>query len=329
MTIQIRKAVKYDSKLRLALAGPSGSGKTYTALTLATALAGEQGVCVIDTERKSASKYADLFTFDVVDLDTFNPLNYIEAIKAIEDAGYGVLVIDSLSHAWNGPGGLLEMVENISKRSQSKNSFNAWGEATPLQNRLIDAITRSKLHVIVTMRTKTEYVIEQNERGKSAPRKVGTAPVQRADVEYEFDVYADLDIDNTLIVHKSRCPELSGAVISKPDGSVAETLKKWLAGAPAPVVPETRQEAQQPPVSIERGQSTATQQSDVKTRLNALYDRAIALGKFSKGATTEESGKAFLVWVSEIVGANIANTQQITASRLDAVEKYLDSAEAA
>ncbi len=234
MSIQIKRAVKYDAKLRMALAGPSGSGKTYTALTLATALAGEKGVCVIDTERGSASKYADLFTFDVIDLDTFSPLHYIEAIKAASDAGYSVLVIDSLSHAWNGPGGLLEMVENITKRNQNRSSFNAWGEATPLQNRLIDAITRANLHVIVTMRTKTEYVVEQNERGKSAPRKVDTAPVQRADVEYEFDVYADLDIDNTLIVHKSRCPELSGAIIPKPGGSVAETLKKWLAGAPAP-----------------------------------------------------------------------------------------------
>lgn len=230
--ISIKKAVKYDSKLRLALAGPSGSGKTYTALTLATALAGDKEVCVIDTERGSASKYADLFSFDVIDLDNFSPTTYIEAIKAVEQAGYGVLVIDSLSHAWNGPGGLLEQVEAITKRSQSKNSFNAWGEATPLQNKLIDAITRSTLHVICTMRTKTEYVIEQNDKGRSAPRKVGTAPVQRADVEYEFDVYADMDIDNTLIIHKSRCPELSGAVISKPDSGVAETLKAWLSGAP-------------------------------------------------------------------------------------------------
>jgi hypothetical protein len=231
-----KKATKYAAKLRLALAGPSGSGKTYTALTLAHALADGKGVAVIDTERGSASKYADVFPeYDVAELDNFHPNNYIKAIREAEEAGYAVLVIDSLSHAWNGPGGLLELVEAITKRSNNKSSFNAWGEATPLQNRLIDSITRSKMHIICTMRTKTEYVIEQNERGKSAPRKVGTAPVQRADVEYEFDVYADLDTDNTLIVHKSRCSALAGAVISKPDASVAETLKVWLQGAPAPV----------------------------------------------------------------------------------------------
>lgn len=235
MGIAFKKAVKHQSFLRMAIAGPSGSGKTFTALILAHTLAGDKPVAVIDTERGSASKYADMFPeFDVVELDNFNPSNYIEAILVAEQAGYGVLVIDSLSHAWNGTGGLLEMVENITKRSNNKSSYNAWGEATPIQNKLIDTIIRSRLHIICTMRTKTEYVVEVNERGKSAPRKVGTAPIQRADIEYEFDVYADMDIDNTMIVQKSRCPQLSGAVIPKPDSHVADLLLEWLRGVPAP-----------------------------------------------------------------------------------------------
>src|SRR6266568_1319530 len=238
MTFQ--RATKFQSKLRLALAGPAGSGKTYTALTLATALADGQSVALIDTEHGSASKYADLFGFDTLQLETFHPNKYIEAIHEAEAAGYAVLVIDSLSHAWSGVGGLLEVVENITKRSNSKNSFNAWGEATPLQNRLIDTIIRSKLHIIATMRSKTEYVVEVV-NGRTSPRKIGMAPVQRGDVEYEFDVYADMDIDNTLIVHKSRCPALSGAVIAKPDGAVAETLKAWLSGEtpPQPLQPSS------------------------------------------------------------------------------------------
>lgn len=239
------RATKYQSKLRMAIAGPAGSGKTWTSLALASVLAGDGGVAVIDTERGSASKYADVFTFDTQELENFHPNNYITAIHDAEMAGYAVLVIDSLSHAWNGTGGLLEQVETITKRSKSEgkggSSFNAWGEATPLQNRLIEAITRAKLHVICTMRTKTEYVIEPNAYGKSTPRKVGTAPVQRADVEYEFDVYADMDIDNTMIVHKSRCSELAGQVIAKPDAQVAETLKRWLSGEPAPVLLSVRE----------------------------------------------------------------------------------------
>lgn len=230
-----QKAVKFDSKLRLSLSGPSGSGKTYTALVLASALANGAPIALIDTERGSASKYADLFSFDVMELDSFHPDKFIQGIHDAEAAGYAVLVIDSLSHAWNGTGGLLEIVETITKRSSSKNSYTAWAEATPIQNRLIDAITRAKLHIIVTMRSKAEYVIEKDERtNKTAPRKVGMAPIQRDGMEYEFDVAADLDIDNTLIVQKSRCPALSGQVISKPDSRVADILKTWLSGAPAP-----------------------------------------------------------------------------------------------
>jgi AAA domain len=232
--MSFKKAVKYGAKLRMALAGPAGAGKTWTALTLATALADGGEIALIDTERGSASKYADVFQFDVMELDTFHPDRFVAGIKEAEQAGYAVLIIDSLSHAWNGPGGLLELVEQITKRSNSKNSFNAWGEATPIHQRLVDALTRANMHIIVTMRSKTEYVVELI-NGKSTPRKIGMAPIQRDGLEYEFDVFADLDHDNTLIVQKTRCPVLSGAVIAKPDAKMADILKAWLDGTPAPV----------------------------------------------------------------------------------------------
>jgi hypothetical protein len=227
------KAVKTQAKIRLALAGPSGSGKTFTALMLATALADGGKVAVIDTERGSASKYSDTFDFDVMEMDSYHPDRFTAGIKEAQEAGYAVLVIDSLSHAWNGLGGLLEIVEGIAKRSKSGNSFNAWNEATPIQNRLIDTITRSNMHIICTMRSKQEYILEQV-NGKNVPRKVGMAPVQRNDLEYEFDVFGEMDYENTLIIQKSRCSALSGAVISKPDAKVADVLKNWLSGAPAP-----------------------------------------------------------------------------------------------
>src|SRR5260221_428110 len=93
-----QRAVKRESKLRLALAGPAGSGKTYTALTLATALADGRPVAVVDTERGSASKYADIFEFDVLELDSFHPDRYIEAIHDAVAAGYSV-VVDRLNVA--------------------------------------------------------------------------------------------------------------------------------------------------------------------------------------------------------------------------------------
>ena len=229
------KATKRQARLRMALIGPSGSGKTYSALAIASAMAPSGKIAVIDTERGSASKYAGLFAFDVLELDTFAPETYASAIEAAGAAGYDVLIIDSLSHAWFGKDGALEQVDRAAKRSSSQNSFAAWREVTPHHNAMIDAILQCPCHVIVTMRAKTEYVMETNEKGKSVPRKVGLAPVQRDGLEYEFDVVADMNLENDLIVSKSRCPAMSGQVVNKPGENVAKILMAWLTdGAPQP-----------------------------------------------------------------------------------------------
>lgn len=244
-----KKATKEQSRLRLALIGPSGSGKTYTALTIATAFGGP--IAVIDTERGSASKYADLFAFDTVNMETFAPQTYVEAIRAAAQAGYKVLVIDSLSHAWVGREGSLEQHDKAMARQRGGNSFAAWREVTPHHNALVDAILQADLHIIGTMRAKTEYVQEKDERtGKTTVRKVGMAPVQRDGLEYEFDVVADMDADHTMIVSKSRCRELADAVIRKPGAEVAQTLAAWLGQgvAPAPA-PKPEVKPEQPPLS--------------------------------------------------------------------------------
>jgi AAA domain len=243
-----KKAIKHNALLRMAIAGIAGSGKTWTGLTIGTALAEGSPLALIDTEHGSASKYADQFQFDVSELSHFHPDNYINAIREAEQAGYAVLIIDSLSHAWNGTGGALELVESIARRvaaqrKKEPNSFNAWGDVTPMQNKLIDTILGSSLHIIATMRSKTEYVVE-TVGGKSVPRKVGMAPIQRADVEYEFDIYADMDIENRMIIQKSRCGVLSGQVIDKPDASLAGIIQTWLQGEPLPE-PTTQQIAMQ------------------------------------------------------------------------------------
>lgn len=226
------RATKQQAKLRLALIGPAGSGKTYTALNIAQHL-GER-IALVDTERGSASKYADIFSFDVLELDSFHPQRYIDAIHEAEQAGYDVLIIDSLSHAWAGKDGALELVDKAAKRA-SGNSFAAWREVTPIHNALVDTMIAARLHLIVTMRSKTEWVVEKDERtGKTQPRKVGLAPVQRDGLEYEFDVVADMDIDNNFIVSKTRCTALTGAVVAKPGKEVADILRAWLtSGAPA------------------------------------------------------------------------------------------------
>jgi hypothetical protein len=239
--MQFKRATKQQSKLRLALVGPSGSGKTFTALTLAKTLG--KRVAVVDTERGSASKYSgDVADFDVLELDSFAPRTYREAISAAEAAGYDVLVLDSLSHAWIGKDGSLEQVDRAKARNRGGNDFSAWRDVTPEHNALVEAILGARMHVIATMRAKTEWIMEERQRGGrtiTVPRKVGLAPVQRNGVEYEFDVVGDMDDENRLAVSKTRCPALSGAVMLKPGAELAQTLLAWLSDGAQPEAPAT------------------------------------------------------------------------------------------
>jgi hypothetical protein len=276
-----KRAVKHEAKLRMALAGPAGSGKTYTAMTLASALAEGRPFALVDTEHGSASKYADLFAFDVLELDSFHPDYYVEAIHEAEAAGYDVLVIDSLTHAWSGKEGLLEQVERFTKLKYNGNTFRAWADATPIQNRFIDALAGASLHIIATMRSKVEYVVETNERGKASPRKVGMAPIQREGVEYEFDLFGEMDQDNTLVIHKSRCPALSGAVIAKPGSAVADTLKSWLQGVPQPETLQRETPTAHSTESPRREQSEDTAKrvpAEMPAQRKSLTERARELG---------------------------------------------------
>lgn len=236
-----KKAVKHEAKLRLSIAGPPGSGKTYTALRLGSALG--KRIAFIDTERESASKYADEFDFDVINLrPPYHPERFLEAIKMAEDEGYDVCIVDSLSHAWAGPGGVLEVVDEESRRNRG-NSYVAWAKGTPLQNKFIDGLTGARLHIIGTMRSKTEYVLEQGANGKSTPRKVGTAAIQRDGFEYEFDVCLEMTQNNDGVVGKTRCSALNEKVFPKPGEDLAAILQDWLHGAayvPRKVEPDTK-----------------------------------------------------------------------------------------
>lgn len=232
--IQFTKATKAKAKARIALAGPTGSGKTYTALRVASVLS-PGSIAVLDTERGSASKYSDVFDFDSFEPDSYAPELLIEALTAAGAAGYGCFIADSLSHFWMGADGMLEQVDRAGKRSSGGNSFAGWKEMRPVERRMIDALVAYPGHVIVTMRTKTEWVIELNDRGKNVPRKIGTKPEQREGIEYEFDVVGDLSTENELVITKTRCPALKRAVIAEPGEDFAETIRAWLDAGVAPV----------------------------------------------------------------------------------------------
>jgi hypothetical protein len=213
----------------LALIGPSESGKTFSALAIATGLANGGKIAVIDTEHASASLYADLFDFDVKTLASFNPAKYVEAIQEAELAGYGVIIVDSLSHAWAGTDGALEMHNEETVKSKSKNSYLAWRNVTPVHNAMVEKIVGCRTHIICTMRSKMEYVQEKDETtGKTVVRKIGMQPIQREGFDYEFSVVGDLDQEHNLVISKSRCRDVADSVWKKPGKELAEKLLNWL-----------------------------------------------------------------------------------------------------
>lgn len=217
-----KKATKHQSRLRLALSGPSGCGKTYSALNIAQSLG--RRIAVIDTEHGSASKYADRFEFDVCELKDCHPGNYINLLREAAQAEYEVIIIDSLSHAW---------FWELDQTSQAQNSFAAWGDVRKLERALVQEMLGSPAHIIGTMRTKTEWVLEENQKGKTTPRKVGMAPIQASGIEYEFDLAGEMDLNHILSISKSRCPVLANTTHANPGESLADTLMLWLSdGSP-------------------------------------------------------------------------------------------------
>ena len=192
-----KRAERKQAKLRLALSGPSGSGKTTGALLIAKGLGGK--IAVLDTERGSASLYADLVDFDVVELGPpYTPERYIEIIHEAEKAGYDTLILDSITHEWNGEGGVLQIVDTVARTKLRGNSYMAWNEGTPRHQKFIDTMLASPLHIIATMRSKAVYVETEKANGKKGVEKQGSAPQQRDGLEYEFTAVLDLNVDGNL-----------------------------------------------------------------------------------------------------------------------------------
>lgn len=221
-----KKATKSQIKIRFAVSGASGSGKTFSALSIASHLG--SSIALIDTEHGSASRYADKFQFDVCELENHHPGQYIQAIQVAEQAGYEVIIIDSLSHAW------------FSELELAGKGFDGWKNVRPLERKLIDAMIGSNCHIIATMRSKTEYVMEDYQardgKTKTAPKKIGTAPIQSSGIEYEFDVAGEMNHEHILTISKSRCSELTDRTFLNPGREVAEILKNWMQGAePQPI----------------------------------------------------------------------------------------------
>lgn len=120
-------ATKRLAKARIGIDGPSGSGKTYTALAVARGLVGDTGrVALADTEHGSAHLYADLFTFDHAAIEPdYTVGKYLHVIDSAAEEGYDALILDTITHAWKGEGGVLDQVDNAKRRTRG-NDFAAW-----------------------------------------------------------------------------------------------------------------------------------------------------------------------------------------------------------
>lgn len=230
--MKFSKAVRKRAKLRLALSGPSGSGKTYGALMIAKGIGGK--IAVIDTERASASLYSDLVEFDTLELNApFTPERCIDALKAAAEAGYEVCVFDSITHEWDGAGGCLESNEQVAHAKFRGNTWAAWNETTPRHRAFMDAILQSPMHVIATMRSKTETVQGDDKKVK----KLGMKAVQREGSEYEFTVVLDLEHDkHYAVASKDRTRLFSEPHVITPE--TGKRLMVWLDSGASPRLTE-------------------------------------------------------------------------------------------
>ncbi|MET8765516.1 AAA family ATPase [Streptomyces sp. NPDC004658] len=235
-TFSFTPATRETARARIGIQGPAGSGKTKSALRIAEGLAQGGTIGLVDTERRSALKYAPVpgrpelggHAFGHMPMDTHDPRNLIQAVHAAEAAGIAVLIVDSWSHFWNGRGGLLSIVEETGAKARG-GTFGAWKDANPIEQDMLDAMLNFAGHLIVTMRTKNDYVIE----GKTVT-KVGTKAVQREGAEYELDVVMDM-VQGTATITKTRYEPLEGMVIHHPGEDVAELILEQLGQGVDPV----------------------------------------------------------------------------------------------
>ncbi len=197
--MKLEQATRSNSFMKLAIFGCSGSGKTYSALQLAKGLTKNNQIAVIDTEAGSAALYSNLTSFKVLRLEQpFTPETFIEAITLCENAGCDVIIIDSLSHAWEGAGGVLEIHGHM-----PGNSFANWSKVMPRHNGLVQKILTSSSHIIATLRAKQDYLIDQS-NGRMTIQKVGLKPVQKEGIDYEFTLAFDVDIHHKASASKDR-----------------------------------------------------------------------------------------------------------------------------
>jgi len=222
--MKLQKAEKQQVKLRIGISSPSGFGKTYSALLLASGITDDYSkIAVIDTESNSANLYSELGDFNTLNLEApYAPERYIEAIKTCENASMGVIIIDSITHEWNGKGGCLQLHEKLGGR------FQDWAKITPRHQAFIDAILQSKCHIIITVRKKIDYSMDKDSNGRTKVVKLGLKDVTREGLDYELTTNFEIINDNHLVTASK---DRTGLFMNRPEFVITKgtgkILKDW------------------------------------------------------------------------------------------------------
>lgn len=261
---QATPATRQGILLQAAMCGVSGSGKTKSALILATHLVkmlnlGDPAEVIfgVDSENGSMLKYAPskrstgyAFQHVAMPTDDQSPDAWMGALDYCDGRGARVVIMDSFSDEWVGIDGVIELVDKVTDDSRSKNAFSTgWKKMSPKHARMLQRIRESSAHVIMTIRAKTEWVLEKNDKGQTEPRKIGLGPVQREGIEYQPDVWFDMAIsgrDVIASVGKTRCDMLAlGESFRNPDEELARVVADWILDSPIGEQPRSVGEAVQ------------------------------------------------------------------------------------
>lgn len=310
--IQFVPATTQYAKLKLLIAGPAGSGKTKTSLLLMRGLVGPTGkIALVDTEGGRASNYAKQEKFDTVWLEDFNPEKFVACIQQAQDAGYDGLIIDSASHEWMGDGGVLSIVDASTQASGNKNQFTSgWSKGTPLHQKFVETVLRCRIHLIVTVRAKMDYILVNNR-----PEKVGLGPVQRDSFEYEFDVTAMMDGDHNFKITKTSAmfESIDAKIYPKPGKELGEWFAQALSEVEVAAPMPSSSVVKKPALGKAKGSPLMTAQQ--REQLIALYterhgDQVVSEADAITGltaafkhdfeqTTTLEAGKAIAAAMAE------------------------------
>lgn len=232
----LRKATRQKAKIRLGLSAVSGGGKTYSALLIASGMTSWDKIAIIDTENGSADLYSHLGDYNVLTLSApYSPKRYIEAIKSCEQAGVDVIIIDSITPEWEGMGGCLDIVEDLTKKDPKHNSYTQWRTVTPMHQEFIDAILSSPCHIITTVRRKQDYEMSRNGDGKISVTKAGLKEITRDGFEYELTVNLELDQNHNCTSSKDRTGLFADKPAFTPTQETGKIILDWCNSGTEPI----------------------------------------------------------------------------------------------